>query len=118
MQIERMKKRPDFQKVTKRGSKFVAPSLVMLAVRRKPSDKNPPENVVRLGFTVSKKVGNAVCRNRARRRLKEASNKLFSELAVSGCDYVIIGRKVALERDFADILDDMQRALVYLAKRV
>ncbi|MCP4394756.1 MAG: ribonuclease P protein component [Alphaproteobacteria bacterium] len=118
MIIERLKKRPDFQKVTRKGGKFVAPSLIVLALKRNNLQSNVSEDVVRLGFTVSKKVGNAVCRNRVRRRFKEAANKVMPEFAILGCDYVIIGRKATLDKDFDTILSDLQRALPYLAKKL
>lgn len=73
------------------------------------SEPTPP--VARVGFTVSKKVGNSVARNRARRRLKAAADQLLADGATSGIDYVIIGRQQTLDRPFDDLLRDLQTAL-------
>ena len=67
---------------------------------------------VRVGFTCSKKVGNAVARNRAKRRLREVARKMLPEQGRPGWDYVLIGRAGApASRDFADLQDDLRRAL-------
>ena len=65
----------------------------------------------RIGFTVTKKVGNAVIRNRTRRRLKEAARLLLRERSVSGVDLVLIGRDTTRSRRFTDLIDDLRRAL-------
>ncbi len=72
-------------------------------------DEVPP--LARLGFTVTKKVGNAVIRNRARRRLKAAAARIMPLLARKGCDYVLIGREGTLDRPFGDLLADLETAL-------
>ena len=72
------------------------------------TDDLPPK---RCGFTVSKKVGNAVERNRARRRLKAAAEKVLPSSACDGRDYVIIGRKATLTRPFNRLIDDLKSAL-------
>lgn len=69
----------------------------------------------RVGFTVTKKIGKAVLRNRIRRRLREAARRVFPELATPGFDYVFIARPAAESRDFALLLDDMKRGLLRLA---
>jgi ribonuclease P protein component len=69
------------------------------------------EGPARLGFTVTKKIGNAVIRNRTRRRIREAARLVLSEQPVSGVDLVLIGRAGTIERDFAALQDDLRRAL-------
>ncbi|MCF3972338.1 ribonuclease P protein component [Paracoccus salsus] len=66
----------------------------------------------RVGFTCSKKLGNAVMRNRAKRRLREVARLRLSRLARPGWDYVLVGRPdVTASRDFAALCDDLCRAL-------
>jgi ribonuclease P protein component len=67
------------------------------------------------GFTATKKVGNAVTRNRAKRRLREAARALLPVHGVPGCDYVFIARAGAGERRWAALLDDVGTALIGLA---
>ena len=74
-----------------------------------PVDQPPP--VVRVGFTVSKKVGNAVVRNRVRRRLREIARQVIPGQARPDLDYVLVGRQGALERDFALMRQELVEAL-------
>ena len=67
--------------------------------------------VARIGFTVTKKIGNAVVRNRTRRRLKEAARLEFAGAPAMGVDLVLIGREATRARPFADLRDDLRRAL-------
>lgn len=67
--------------------------------------------VLRVGYTVSKRVGNAVERNRLKRRLRAAVNLVFPACATSGRDYVIVGRRAGLNRPFAELTEDLSRAL-------
>lgn len=66
---------------------------------------------MRVGFTVSKKVGNAVERNRVRRRLRAAADKVLPAAGQPGRDYVVIGRKAALSRGFEDLVQDLKTAV-------
>jgi ribonuclease P protein component len=65
----------------------------------------------RLGFTVTRKLGNAVKRNRARRRLKEAARLLLKQQPVAGFDLVLIGRNTTRKRNFIALQGDIRRAL-------
>jgi ribonuclease P protein component len=68
--------------------------------------------LVRVGFTCSKKIGNAVARNRAKRRLRALAQVILPHAARPGWDYVLVGRPTAtIERDFALLLADLQSAL-------
>ena len=67
--------------------------------------------LARIGFTVTKKVGNAVIRNRTRRRLKEAARLEFAQLPLAGVDLVLIGRDATRNRAFASLRDDIRRAI-------
>ena len=67
---------------------------------------------VRVGFTASKKIGNAVFRNRAKRRLREVARLVLPGLAHPGWDYVLVARPQAtVTRDFADLLADLESAM-------
>ena len=102
----RLKRRAEFLRVASRGRKAAVHGLVLQALAR--GDDGP----ARIGFTVTKKVGNAVIRNRTRRRLKEAARLLLRESPVSGVDLVVIGRDTTRARPFLDLMDDLRRALV------
>jgi ribonuclease P protein component len=101
----RLKRRAEFLRVAAKGRKAPMPGLVLQALRRE--DAAP----ARLGFTVTKKVGNAVVRNRTRRRLKEAARLLLQQHAVTGFDLVLIGRDGTRARRFTALQDDIRRAL-------
>jgi ribonuclease P protein component len=102
---QRLKRRAEFLLVAGKGRKAPMPGLVLQALVR--DDGGP----ARLGFTVTKKVGNAVVRNRTRRRLQEAARLLLTERPVSGVDLVLIGRAGTRARDFAALKADIVRAL-------
>ena len=101
----RLKKRAEFLRVASKGRKAPMPGLVLQALPR--NDALP----AKLGFTVTKKVGNAVVRNRTRRRLKEAARLVLAEAPPTGIDLVLIGRDTTRARPFADLQDDLRRAM-------
>jgi ribonuclease P protein component len=68
-----------------------------------------------VGFTASKKVGGAVIRNRARRRLREAARQLLPVHGLPGVDYVLVARQSTPDADWAALLDDLKNALIRLA---
>ncbi len=102
---KRLTRRAQFLLVAGKGRKAPAPGLVLQALRRE--DAEP----ARIGFTVTKKVGNAVVRNRTRRRLREAARAVLAETDINGVDLVLIGRDATAGRPFTALKDDLRRAL-------
>lgn len=74
-----------------------------------PADQ--PYPAARVGFTVSRRVGNAVARNRVRRRLREIARMIIPAQARADLDYVLVGRQAALSRDFTALRQDLVEAL-------
>lgn len=109
---EQLRKRADFLALN-RARRQAMPGML---VQGRPRDDGTA--TMRVGFTCSKKVGNAVARNRAKRRLREVARLLLPEHGRPGWDYALIGRPgVTAERDFAALKDDLLRALDRLHKR-
>ena len=84
----------------------------MLVQRRERDDADP---LIRAGFTATKKIGGAVVRNRAKRRLREAARLLLPLHGAAGSDYVFIARGGTATRPWARLLDDVKSALISLA---
>jgi ribonuclease P protein component len=101
----RLKRRAEFLRAASKGRKAATPGLVLQVLAR--ADSEP----ARIGFTVTKKVGNAVVRNRTRRRLREAARLLLRELPVAGTDLVLIGRDQTRTRPFTLLIEDLRQAL-------
>lgn len=78
--------------------------------------ENPDHSGVRAGFTATKKIGNAVTRNKAKRRMRELARALLPDLGRPGHDYVFIARNSTPTRDWQDLLDDAKKALITLSK--
>jgi ribonuclease P protein component len=105
--LGRLPARRDFLRV-QAGRRCATPGFV-LQVAPLPAGLAPP--AIRVGFTVSRKVGDAVTRNRVRRRLREMARLVIPGQARSGLDYVLIGRRAAIRRDFAQLQCDLIEAL-------
>lgn len=123
--LPRLKKRREFLRAARAGRKWATPGLVLQAYQRRPSDAPAPQagggaaaqtksalaSMARIGYTVSRKVGNAVSRNRAKRRLRAAADQVMASHASAGTDFVIIGRAATLTRPFEDLIGDLKTAL-------
>ena len=104
-----MTSRPQFLAAAKGVSEARGAVVVQRLDRR---DDNP---TIRLGFTATRKVGGAVIRNRAKRRLREAARALITEHGRPGSDYVFVARMGTADRPWDRLLDDVKSALTRLA---
>jgi ribonuclease P protein component len=103
-------KRADFL-AANNAIRVARPGFVLL-VNRKPGN----EGALRFGVTVTKKIGNAVMRNRMKRRLRALAQALLPVQGQAGADHVLIGRDAGIERDFTTLSADLERALAKVAR--
>jgi ribonuclease P protein component len=108
--MDRLRQRADFLAVAN-GARANSTAFVVQGRRR--DDDGP----IRIGFTVTKKNGSATERNRIRRRLRELVKRLDVIPMRPHHDYVLVGRRAALHRDFATMLDDLRQALLRLDRQ-
>jgi ribonuclease P protein component len=108
----RLKTRGDFLRVAAKRARAVRAGLILQAAPQ-PDDGNAPP---RVGFTASKRVGNAVARNRAKRRLRAVAASVLPLHGRPGTDYVLIARAGTGERVYAELLADLDGALRQLAR--
>ena len=111
--VQILKTRPDFLRVA-RGRRVVTDAFVFQAAPQ-PTSLTQSVPTIRVGFTCSKKVGNAVARNRAKRRLREIARLVLPTHGAPGFDYVLIGRaERTAQQDFVEMQTALQRALAKL----
>ncbi len=106
----RLTRRAEFLAAAKAA--YCAKGAVLIQMRSRQDD----DPKIRVGFTATRKVGGAVVRNRAKRRLREAARTCLPALGFAGCDYVFVARTGTPDRPFALLLEDVRRALTHLAK--
>ena len=103
-----LSKRADFL-AANRGRRTATPGFVLLVRDRKDGDPS-----IRVGFTVTRKIGGAVVRNRMKRRFRALARELLPASGLPGADHVMIGRSGGIERDFALLRADLGKALAGL----
>lgn len=123
--LPHLKRRAEFLRVASAGRKWVAPGLILQVLRREPASVTPSVDVARpsrtaeeeigacarVGFTASRKVGIAVARNRARRRLRAVVAEIMPEHAAPGHDYVLVARAATLKRPYSALVEDLRTGL-------
>lgn len=102
--VERLRRRADYLRVQAADRRAAMPGLLLQAAPGQ-------EGCCRVGFTASRKVGNAVTRNRARRRLKALAREVLAYHAAAGHDFVLIARQATPQRDYAALRRDLEAAL-------
>ncbi|PKP69405.1 MAG: ribonuclease P protein component [Alphaproteobacteria bacterium HGW-Alphaproteobacteria-4] len=111
--LETLRVRPDFLRAA--SARRQGTPGFLLQARARGADEAADPSTVRVGFTCSKKVGNAVARNRAKRRLRALAREVLPLGARPGWDYVLVGRPGAtIARDYADLRADLARALAQI----
>jgi len=111
--IPRLKIRAEFVAASKAAWQ-ARPGVVVQAKKRDDASVN---GAIKVGFTATKKIGNAVVRNRCKRRLREAAEVMIPQFGLPGHDYVLIARADTVSRDWKALLDDVKAALIRLAAK-
>ena len=112
--LVRLKTRADFVRVAAGRIRAVRPAFIVQAAPQ--PDHEDGGASVRVGFTASRKVGNAVVRNRAKRRLRAIAAEVLPRQGRPGTDYVIVARATSSERVYADLVADLEGALRQLER--
>lgn len=102
----KLKKRREFLRVAQKGERVVTTSLIMQAAHSLSKEQVEPK----FGFTTTKKLGHAVVRNKARRRLRAVVREIYKNHACKNTEYVLIGRYSTAECDFLNLLKDLKYA--------
>ena len=106
-----LKRRSEYLRVAREGRSAALPGLILQLCRGDEAGATGGEKPLRLGVTVTRKVGNAVVRNRVRRRLRAVARQVLPGAGAAGCDCVLIGRTATVRRPFAALVADLTTAL-------
>ena len=104
MRLEVIKKTSDFKKVAQRGKRISTKGMIVQAI-----DSNT--DIMRVGFTASKIIGGAVKRNKVKRRLRAVARLVLPSIGKNNLDYVLVGKKAAIDREFVSLCKDFKYAL-------
>lgn len=110
LRLVRLKTRQEFLAVAGARRKFTTPGLMLQAMARPDSDVA----LARVGFTASRKVGNSVIRNRAKRRLRALAAEVIAARGLGATDYVLVCRQETAVRPYDDLRRDLETALARL----
>lgn len=109
--LTRLKRRSEFLAAAKAA--HCARGAILIQLRK----RGDGTSEIRVGFTATRKIGGAVIRNRAKRKLREVARALLPDVGLAGCDYVFIARSGAPDRPFAQLMDDARKALGHLSRQ-
>lgn len=107
LKFKTLKKRRDFLRVAAGQKKWITPAMIVQFGSMPDDDLSD----LRVGYTASKKVGNAVIRSRAKRRMREVARQVLGKFAHAGHDYVIIARREIIDYPFKELIRDLKWAL-------
>ncbi len=108
--LKTIKKRIDFVKVSKKGKKKFTQGFILQKYKRNFSSKER-ENITRVGFTITKKVGSAVVRNKIKRRFRAIIKEVTNDYLKKNYDYVIIANKKSLVMDYKELKNDVIKVI-------
>ena len=110
LRLDTLRRRQDFVRIAQGGKKSVTHSIVLQASQT-PQLLLMGDSLCRVGFTVTKKVGNSVIRNRVKRRMRAAAREIIAKQGKAQMDYVLIGRNFCVQCPYDTLLKDLTYAL-------
>ena len=106
--LKTIKKRIDFVKISKKGKRFFTQGFILQKYKRDFSSK---ENTARVGFTITKKIGSAVVRNKIKRRFRAIIKEVLNNYLKKNYDYVIVANKKSLVMDYKELKKDVIKVI-------
>lgn len=116
--VGRLKKRSEFINVTANGKKWVTRGFILIANAQREKSTPDLEYLPRVGFTATKKIGNSVVRNKAKRILRAISQEVLTSSNTPAWDYVIIARKTLTTSNYEDLKKDFRWAIKKLEAKI
>jgi|TARA_Y100000994_G_scaffold213872_1_gene189398 ribonuclease P protein component len=116
--VGRLKKRSEFINVTANGKKWVTRGFILVANAQREKSTPDLEYLPRVGFTATKKIGNSVVRNKAKRILRAISQEVLTSSNTPAWDYVIIARKTLTTSNYEDLKKDFRWAIKKLEAKI